>query len=327
MHTQILTKTSFPYHEDNPILYNTRLKNYHSFKINPLPTTLGYIPNAAITTFQWPTPTWTIDPLSQTITLMTPPTATAAERSEVLADTVRRMAECGKFEVLRRWRDERFPVYGPEPGGEVVVEIERAASALYGIVTCGVQMLCYTETETKGEQGRDLKLWIGRRSRSKQTYPGMLDSTAAGGLEAGITPRHAMIREATEEATLPPSLLHTKLYSTGCISYFHVRGHLAGGETNLLQPELEYLYECKLDVNDPIPRPEPGDSEVEEFGLWSVEEVMGALRRGEFKPNSAVVVVDFLVRHGVVGPEKEPRYLEIMTRLHRRLPFPTPRYC
>lgn len=64
-----------------------------------------------------------------------------------------------------------------------------------------------------------------------------------------------MIREATEEATLLPTLLHRKLQSTGCISYFHVRGHLAGDETDLLQPELKYLYECKLDSSDSIPKP------------------------------------------------------------------------
>jgi hypothetical protein len=103
------------------------------------------------------------------------------------------------------------------------------------------------------------------------------------------------------------------------VSYFHVRGADAGGETGLLQPEVEYTYEMELAEGE---EPRPGDGEVAEFRLWGVEEVVAALRRGEFKPNSAVVVVDFLVRHGVVTPENERDYVEIVARLHRRLEFP-----
>jgi len=54
-----------------------------------------------------------------------------------------------------------------------------------------------------------------------------------------------------------------------------------------------------------------------------VEEVREALRKGEFKPNCAVVLLDFFVRHGLLTAETEEAFIEIVARLHRRLEFPT----
>jgi hypothetical protein len=70
--------------------------------------------------------------------------------------------------------------------------------------------------------------------------------------------------------------------------------------------------------------PVPRDGEVEGFELMGVEEVRVALAEGRFKPNCSVVLLDFLVRHGVLTPENESDYVEIVSRLHRRLEFPMP---
>ena len=86
------------------------------------------------------------------------------------------------------------------------------------------------------------------------------------------------------------------------------------------KPEVQYVYDLEL-PEDTIPK--PGDDEVEEFYLWGVEEVQEAMRRGEFKPNCALVVLDFLVRHGILTTENERDYIEIVSRLHRKLEFPT----
>ncbi|KAL2808257.1 hypothetical protein BJX63DRAFT_436311 [Aspergillus granulosus] len=90
-------------------------------------------------------------------------------------------------------------------------------------------------------------------------------------------------------------------------------------EVWFLQPEIEYVYELQL---DPDTKPRPGDSEVEEFYLWGVGEVKAALLRGEFKHNSAIVVIDFFIRHGIVTAENERDYAEIVWRLYKRLQFP-----
>ena len=69
--------------------------------------------------------------------------------------------------------------------------------------------------------------------------------------------------------------------------------------------------------------PRPRDGEVKEFYLWDVETVRGAMLRGEFKTNCALVLIDFFIRHGIVTDENEGDYLELMTRMHRILPVPT----
>lgn len=198
--------------------------------------------------------------------------------------------------------------------GNILVEIERCASALFGIVTYGVQLLCYVSDSQNG-----LKLWIGKRSSEKQTYPGMLDCTAAGGLPTGTLPIDAVMCEAQEEASIPYTFTKNSIQSMGPISYFHVRGDKAGGEIGLLQPEVEYTYALELEAGMV---PTPSDSEVESFTLFSVEETVGFLKRGLFKPNSAVVIVKFLVERGIVSPENEPDYSEILSHLHRALEFP-----
>ncbi|KAI9035781.1 thiamine pyrophosphokinase-related protein [Aspergillus affinis] len=290
----------FPYYADSPQLYHEAKKQFYEFRVSDCDRLLGHIPATVIQNVQWPDG-WTIDHVNKTATLGSEYPGIASVRSELLAQTMHQMAEMDDFSILKGWRNETFPVYGPR--GETLLEIERSGSALFGIVTYGVQLTCYMEDE------HGLRIWIGRRSRSKQTYPGMLDSTAAGGLGTGRLPGHAVVREAVEEASLPESVLEKGLRAAGYLSYYCVQGPQSGGADGLLQPEVEYVYELKLDANT---IPEPGDSEVEEFHLWTVDEVGKALKRGEFKPNSAIVLVDFFIRHGILTPENDPDFLEIV---------------
>ncbi|KZV96000.1 BRO1-domain-containing protein [Exidia glandulosa HHB12029] len=84
-----------------------------------------------------------------------------------------------------------------------------------------------------------------------------------------------------------------------------------------LQPEVQYVYDlCIPDGADIVPKPH--DDEVESFELCTVDEVKRGMLAGHFKPNCALVLVDFLIRHGFITAENEPNYLEIITRLHGR---------
>ena len=165
-----------------------------------------------------------------------------------------------------------------------------------------------------------MKIWTPRRARTKQTYGGMLDNAVAGGIASGESPFESLVRECGEEASLGEELVRSKAKASGTVTYWYIRDERAGGETNLMQPEVQYVYDLEL-PEDTIPK--PGDDEVEEFYLWGVEEVQEAMRRGEFKPNCALVVLDFLVRHGILTTENERDYIEIVSRLHRKLEFPT----
>ncbi|KAJ5185533.1 hypothetical protein N7491_006601 [Penicillium cf. griseofulvum] len=286
------------------------LEKSYTFRVNGCSAILGYITRGIVEKVQW-SDTWSIDHDQTTVTLATPATATADMRSLVLEDTLRATRRLAVISMLESWRDETFPVYGRE--GEVLLEIERCASALFGIVTYGVQLLSYV----RDQQG--LRLWIGKRSARKQTYPGMLDSTAAGGLGTGKLPIEALICEAQEEASIPEEIVKMKVKPMSHLTYFHIRGDKAGGETGLFQPEVEYTYELQLDVNM---IPKPRDSEVESFSLYTIEEVLYALKGGQFKPNSAIVIVEFLIQHGILNAENEPGYSEILSHLHRKIELP-----
>jgi hypothetical protein len=64
--------------------------------------------------------------------------------------------------------------------------------------------------------------------------------------------------------------------------------------------------------------PVNSDGEIEEFFLWPIRRVIDELAgAADFKFNVAFVIIDFLIRHGFVGPE-EPDYLFLVRALRRR---------
>ena len=60
------------------------------------------------------------------------------------------------------------------------------------------------------------------------------------------------------------------------------------------------------------------DGEVEAFYLWPIEQVAERVRGGDtFKFNCSLVIIDFLIRHGVIEPE-HPDYLALQSGLRQR---------
>lgn len=137
----------------------------------------------------------------------------------------------------------------------------------------------------------------------------------------GEEPFECLVREADEEASLPEELVRKNAKACGTITYIYIRESRAGGESGMIQPECQHVYDLEL-LSGVIPK--PNDSEVEQFYLWTVEEVQEALGKGEFKPNCALLVLDFFIRHGILTEENEKDYEEIKRRLHRELEFPGP---
>ena len=152
------------------------------------------------------------------------------------------------------------------------------------------------------------------------TYPNKLDTTVAGGVPAHQSPFENVIQEADEEASLPEDLIKRDVRAAGVLTYIEFSSEAAGGDERLVQPNTVFVYD--LEVGKDV-KPVPKDGEVQDFYLMSVEEVKEALLAGEFKTNSAVVMIDFFVRHGILTEENERDYVEIVARMHRRLPFPT----
>ncbi|KAG0647670.1 Nudix hydrolase chloroplastic [Hyphodiscus hymeniophilus] len=213
------------------------------------------------------------------------------------------------FSGLNRKRGELWPIVG----AEFDVHIDRAAISYLGIIGRGVHMTAYTRSPT------GFKFWIPQRNLNKKTYPGMLDNTVAGGVASGETPFSCLIREAAEEAEVA-ELVRAGAGAAGTVSWLNISDEKAGGDAGLMNPGVLYVYD--LEVSDNLVL-KPVDNDIHAFHLLSEVEVSEAMARGEFKPACACVILDFFVRHSLISPDTEKDYVEIVSRLHRKLPFDT----
>ncbi len=218
-------------------------------------------------------------------------------RSAAVDKALRALAAAGH---VPGWRDEMYPVT-PDRRRPPLLRIERAACALLGIRAWGVHMNGFVRRDS------GLHLWVARRAGGKQTYPSMLDNMVAGGQPLGLGLMENLIKECAEEAAIPEALAKGAR-AVGLISYDHqtVEG---------LKPDQMYCYDLEL-PEDFTPR--PADGEVEEFMLWPIEDVSRRVRDGfDFKFNCNLVVIDFLIRHGVLDPDTEPDYAALCEGLRR----------
>lgn len=188
--------------------------------------------------------------------------------------------------VVRGWRDELVPVSG-RFGAEPKFLVERAAYPLLGVAGYGVHVNGFVR------DGDSVRLWVGRRAKSKQTWPGMLDHLVAGHLSHGLTPSETVIKEAGEEAGIAPNMANGAR-PAGAVSYRGV------DEDGRLKNDCLFCFDLELPATfDPV----PVDGEVEEFYLWDLDTVVEKVIACEFKPNVVLVVVDFLLRHGHLSPD------------------------
>ncbi|KAI0372445.1 nudix hydrolase 20 [Pilatotrama ljubarskyi] len=257
---------------------------------------------------------------------------TPSARSRVMKELCERWRDTGLWpdEISpRKWRNELYPVYRNPfghrdfPGEDedahgdtlnYAFRMERAASGLFGIVTYGVHMTAYEEVPGEDGQPPSYNVWVPRRAATKQTWPGYLDNSVAGGIEAGLAVFDCVVKESMEEASIPEDVVRRYARATGSVSYFFrtPRGWL--------QPEVEYTYDLPLPSNSGV-EPKPLDGEVESFELLPLAKVVEHMRAGLFKYNCAIVLVDFMVRKGIITADNEPDYQEIVTRLHGRFDY------
>jgi 8-oxo-dGTP pyrophosphatase MutT (NUDIX family) len=250
----------------------------------------------------------------ETRTIRLHPSNEAGDLSTVytaaLSTLVQKAIDEDTFDVIHGMHSEPYAIIG----ANFPISLERYAATLFGIISRGAHLTAYTNT------AEGMKIWVPRRASNLFTYPNCLDTTVAGGLPAGEDPFECIVREADEEASMPEELVRQKAKACGCLSYVGQNDARGGGETGLISPDLIYLYDIEL-PEDFVCR--QNDEEVKEFYLMNVDEVKEGLFRGEFKTNSALVMIDFFVRHGIITPKNEKNYPEIVARLHRRLPLPT----
>lgn len=221
-----------------------------------------------------------------------------AARTAAVDRVLRALAAEG---VIAHWRDEPYPV-GPAFAGPHFFEMERAAVPHFGVRAYGVHINGFVR------DGDSIQLWIGRRATDRPICPGQLDNMIAGGQPVGLGLMENVIKEAGEEAAVPPDLAATAI-PVGAISYLMEAP--AG-----LKPDTLFCYDLEL------PRdftPVNTDGEISDFYLWPAEKVMEIVDTDSddrFKFNCNLVVIDFCVRHGLIPPDHAD-YLEIVRGLHR----------
>jgi 8-oxo-dGTP pyrophosphatase MutT (NUDIX family) len=203
---------------------------------------------------------------------------------------------------IDKWRHEDFAVM-PRWGEAPLFKLDRGAVSFFGTRSYGVHI------NGVRRDGDALKLWIGRRAADKKVAPNKLDNMVAGGIGHGHGLVETMIKEAGEEADLPPALA-SRAVPVGALTY-----RMA---TKLGMRE-DVLFVFDLDIPADF-TPRNTDGEIAEFHLMPAREVVARVRESDdFKFNVNLVIIDFAMRNGLIVPDDEPDYLAIVTGL--RQPF------
>lgn len=190
------------------------------------------------------------------------------------------MAEKGHY----RFRDEAFDVRHAA-GTPSLSTIDRGALPSFGILAEGVHLNGLVH-RTNG-----LHLWVARRSATKPLDPGKLDHLTAGGISAGMTAFETLIKEAAEEAAIPPHVAACA-HKKGEIAYTMER------EEGLRRDAL-HCYDLVL-PEDFTPR--AADGEVESFELWPIRQAFEVVRdTDDFKFNVNLVLIDLFTRLGMMS--------------------------
>jgi len=196
-----------------------------------------------------------------------------------LAATAAPLAEAGHC----RLRDEAFDLR-ETPEGPVLGVLDRGAVPCLGVLAQGVHLNGLLR------RADGLHVWMGRRAADKAVAPGKLDNLVAGGLSAGLTPEQCLVKEAGEEAAMPPALA-AQARPVSRLGYV-----MAAPEG--LRRDVLHVFDLELPETF---LPVPDGEEVAHFELWPATALLSALRTGDtVKFNVALVLIDLFLREALV---------------------------
>ncbi|XP_057373390.1 uncharacterized protein LOC130694337 [Daphnia carinata] len=230
---------------------------------------------------------------------MHPSLKTYEERSARINHVLTQWKEERLFVTLKGWRNECYEVrtgFADPP----LLKMDRSAACLFGVRQYGVEINGYTRHPQLG-----MSLWLQRRALTKPTWPGKWDNMVAGGLSVGHSVLDTALKEAEEEASIPAHLL-ANLRSAGSVSFYFE------SERGLF-PNTEFVYDLELPA-DFVPH--NSDGEVDIFELVPVNQVMERIFTPDYKTTSCPTTLDFLIRHGFINSDNEPRLPELVELLH-----------
>ena len=101
-----------------------------------------------------------------------------------------------------------------------------------------------------------IHMWIGRRADDRPVCPGELDNMIAGGQPVTLSLKENVIKEAGEEAGVPPDLAATAV-PTGAVTYC-MENEIG------LKPDIMFCWDLELPADF---TPVNADGEIAEFHL------------------------------------------------------------
>ncbi len=215
-------------------------------------------------------------------------------RSDALAQAVDDLVAAG---LIPRLRNERYDVRA-EPEGLSLATVDRSAVPAFGVRAAGVHVNGLVR------RADGVHLWVGVRAEDKAVDPGKLDHIVAGGIPAGLGPEGTLVKEAEEEASIPPALA-VAARKVATISY--IMAWDAPRQARGMRRDRLHVYDLELPEGF---EPRPNDDEVQRFELWPIARVVEAVRETDrFKFNVNLVLIDLFLRLGIIPPGAEAERL------------------
>ena len=206
----------------------------------------------------------------------------AGQRSDALATAARDLTRQGFCRIRGEMFDIRATAEGP-----VLGRLDRGVVPAFGVIGQGVHLNGLVR------RADGLHVWVGLRARDKKVAPGQLDNLVAGGIPAGLDALETLLKEAGEEASLPPELT-ARAHRTARLSY------ILSNDEGLRR---DVLHVFDLDLPESF-MPCPNDDEVERFELWPAARLLEAVRETEsVKFNVNLVLIDLFLREGLIDPD------------------------
>jgi len=204
--------------------------------------------------------------------------------------------ELEKEGAIRGWREEPVAISHHYCAPELF-RIERAATRHFGLIAYGSHLNGLTLRD--GE----LHVWIARRSATKSVDPHRLDNLVGGRIAAGYTVEETMVKEAWEEAGITAAMMKP----VKCAGAVRVEYTVPEG----LHREILYVHDLWLQEHFV---PVNQDGEVAALHCLPAAEVVEAILSGEFTLDAGAVMVESLIRNGIMQPE-DPDYLDMIRLL------------
>jgi len=212
--------------------------------------------------------------------------------------------------ILQKKKDEFFPVFN-FPALEIPRKVDfkkpyfrvnRSAVRFFGFRSWGVHLNGFTN------QNNNIKIWIAKRNKNKKSYPSKLDNLVGGGQPAGLTPKENLVKESAEEANVKKSLAR-KAKAVGSMSYCIETSEGLCSDTM-------FIYDLELPKRF---KPKCNDNEIESFFLIDGKKILKKIENdSNFKPNSQLVALDFLIRKKLVGFNQEKSVNLFFSEINRK---------